>query len=127
MQEARAVNLLRFQGDERTPPSCIVWESQWLIQIEDYEHKFRAGLLVVHLDTKAQEQLIGVEINYEESMKRPNRYYRMHQHLRQHVGRQVHGGGAQQEPGDDAGQGSREGDNFQTCQEHLLLAGGEVV
>ena len=70
------VKLPKFQGDERTAfLKFPVWETQWKTQIEDYEEKFRAGLLIEHLDTKAQEQLIGVEIHYVESMLRLRKYY----------------------------------------------------
>jgi hypothetical protein len=71
-----AVKLPKFHGDEKTAYlKYRVWEAQWTGQIWDYEEKLWAGLLIEHLDDKAREQLIGVDILYEESMMRLKKYY----------------------------------------------------
>ena len=43
--------------------------------IEDYEEKWRSGLLFSHLDDTARQKFIGYETNYDEAMNRLNQFY----------------------------------------------------
>ena len=45
------------------------------MQIEDYEEKYRPGILLDHLDDKAMTQIVGMESNYEAAMEQLDRYY----------------------------------------------------
>ena len=43
--------------------------------INEYEVKYRATMLLNHLDAKALEQIIGLENDYEKAMSQLDRYY----------------------------------------------------
>ena len=72
-----AVRLPSFSGDERSSPylKFSIWKKQWDVLISEYEPKWRAGLLWDHLDDTARSKYIGCEINYDEAMKRLERFY----------------------------------------------------
>ena len=55
------IKLPKFQGDEKGSPyvNFPIWKKQWDSQIDDYEPKYRAGLLLDHLD-EACGKFIGV-------------------------------------------------------------------
>ena len=56
------VMLPQFSGDEKTAfLKYPVWKQQWDGHIIEYEDKYRATMLLNHLDSKAQEQIIGLE------------------------------------------------------------------
>ena len=72
-----AVKLPRFEGDEKMSPflKFPTWKNQWDKMIEDYDEKWRSGLLFEHLDDTARSKFIGYETDYEESIKRLNLFY----------------------------------------------------
>ena len=59
------VMLPKFSGEEKT---CFlkypVWKQQWDSHITEYEPKYRATMLLNHLDDKALTQIIGLENDY---------------------------------------------------------------
>ena len=55
-----------FSGDERTAYlKYPMWKKQWATQIVDYEERYRATMLLNHLDSKASERIIGLENDYD--------------------------------------------------------------
>ena len=70
------VMLPQFSGDEKTAfLKYPVWKKQWENHINEYEPKFRATMLINHLDAKTSEQIIGVENEYDKAMSQLDRYY----------------------------------------------------
>ena len=70
------VMLPKFSGDERTAfLKYPIWRKQWEQHIQEYEEKYRATMLLTHLDDKAQLQIVGLETNYDEAIKQLDRYY----------------------------------------------------
>ena len=68
--------LPKFSGDERTAfLKYPVWKTQWLNHITEYEVKYRATMLLNHLDDKATLQIIGHENDYDKLMELLDRYY----------------------------------------------------
>ena len=68
--------LPHFSGDEKTAYLRYpIWKEQWTSHIQEYEVKYRATMLLIHLDEKAQLQIVGLENNYEEAMKQLDSYY----------------------------------------------------
>ena len=72
-----AVKLPRFQGDEKMMPflKFPIWLSQWNTLIEEYDEKWRSGLLFEHLDESARLKFVGYETDYPEAMVRLNKFY----------------------------------------------------
>ena len=70
------VMLPHFSGDEKTAYlKYPIWKEQWTNHIQEYEEKYRATMLLNHLDEKAQLQIVGLENDYEEAMKQLDSYY----------------------------------------------------
>ena len=70
------VMLPQFSGDEKTAfLKYPVWKQQWDTHIQEYEEKYRATMLLNHLDEKALHQIIGLETDYEAAMKQLDSYY----------------------------------------------------
>ena len=71
------VRLPSFQGEDKSSPflKFPVWKSQWDVLIEEYEEKWRSGLLLDHLDDTACSKLVGYETDYAEAIKRLNLFY----------------------------------------------------
>ena len=70
------VLLPKFSGDEKTAfLKFPVWRKQWCSHISEYEEKYRATMLLNHLDNKAQEQIVGLENDYEGAMAQLERYF----------------------------------------------------
>ena len=70
------VMLPQLSGDEKTVYlKYPVWKLQWDSHIVEYEEKYRATMLLNHLDSKAQEQIVGLENSYEEAIAALDRYY----------------------------------------------------
>ena len=68
--------LPHFSGDEKSAYlKYPVWKKQWEEHIQEYEEKYRATMLLSHLDDKAQLQIVGLETNYEEAVKQLDSYY----------------------------------------------------
>ena len=64
------VMLPKFSGDEKTAfLKYPVWKTQWFNHITEYEVKYRATMLLNHLDDKATLQIIGHENDYDKSME----------------------------------------------------------
>ena len=56
------VMLPKFSGDEKTAfLRYPVWKKLWSSHILEYEVKYRATMLLNHLDAKALEQIVGLE------------------------------------------------------------------
>ena len=53
-----------------------IWLENWKFQFFEYEEKYRAGMLISHIDNEAQKKIIGLENNYTKAMEKPNRCYR---------------------------------------------------
>ena len=71
--------LPKFSGEEKTAYlNYPVWREQWASHITDYEEKHRANMLLSHLDSKAQERIIGLENDYDRAMAALDRYYNNH-------------------------------------------------
>ena len=72
-----AVKLPSFKGDEKSSPYLhySVWRKQWDVLIDEYEAKWRSGLLWDHLDSAARSRYIGYETDYEEAMGKLEKYY----------------------------------------------------
>ena len=70
------VMLPHFSGEEKTAYlKYPIWKLQWDSHIQEYEEKYRATMLMNHLDEKAQLQIVGLENKYEEAMKQLDTYY----------------------------------------------------
>ena len=70
------VMLPQFSGEEKTAfLKYPVWKQQWDAHITEYEDKYRATMLLNHLDSKAQEQIVGFEIDYDRAISQLDRYY----------------------------------------------------
>ena len=70
------VMLPHFSGDEKTAYlKYPVWKLQWESHIQEYESKYRATMLMNHLDEKAQIQIVGLENDYEAAIKQLDAYY----------------------------------------------------
>ena len=70
------VMLPKFSGEEKSAYlEYPVWKKQWESHIVEYEVKYRATMLLNHLDVKAKEQIIGLENDYENAMKSLDKYY----------------------------------------------------
>ena len=64
------VMLPHFSGDEKSAYlKYPVWRKQWDEHIQEYEEKYRATMLLTHLDDKAQLQIVGLETDYEAATK----------------------------------------------------------
>ena len=85
------IKLPTFQGDEKASPyvNFPIWKKLWETLIEDYEEKYRAGLLLAHLDDAARGKFIGYEGNYEEMYIRLGRYYGAREKVVKHVLQEV--------------------------------------
>lgn len=65
------VMLPQFSGDEKSAfLQYPVWKKQWLSHISEYEMKYRATMLLNHLDVKAKEHIIGYENKYDKAMEK---------------------------------------------------------
>ena len=70
------VMLPKFSGEEKTAfLKYPVWRQQWDSHIQEYEHKYRATMLLNHLDAKALEQIIGLETDYDKAVEQLDKYY----------------------------------------------------
>ena len=70
------VMLPHFSGDEKTSYlKYPVWKSQWDEHIKEYEVRYRSTMLMNHLDEKAQQQIVGLETNYEAAMNQLDTYF----------------------------------------------------
>ena len=70
------VMLPHFSGDEKSAYlKYPVWKQQWTEHIAEYEDKYRATMLMNHLDEKAQSQIVGLETDYEAAIKQLDSYY----------------------------------------------------
>ena len=70
------VMLPKFSGEEKTAYlQYPVWKKQWSCHIAEYEEKYRATMLLNHLDAKALEQIVGLESEYDKAMDQLDRYY----------------------------------------------------
>ena len=71
-----AVRLPSFTGDERTSPylKFAIWKKQWDVLISEYDEKWRSGLWD-HLDDEAKSKYVGWETDYDEAIKRLERFY----------------------------------------------------
>ena len=70
------VMLPQFSGDEKSAfLQYPVWKKQWLSHISEYEMKYRATMLLNHLDAKAKEHIIGYENEYDNAMEKLEHYY----------------------------------------------------
>ena len=70
------VMLPQFSGEEKSAYlKYPVWKKQWEEHIQEYEEKYRATMLLNHLDEKALHQIIGLETDYEAAMKQLDSYY----------------------------------------------------
>ena len=70
------VMLPQFSGEEKSAYlKYPVWKKQWEEHIQEYEEKYRATMLLNHLDEKALHQIIGLETEYEAAMKQLDSYY----------------------------------------------------
>ena len=68
--------LPKFSGEEKSAYlQYPIWKKQWNSHIMEYETKYRATMLLNHLDTKALEQIVGLESDYEKAMDQLDRYY----------------------------------------------------
>ena len=70
------VMLPKFSGEEKT---CFlkypVWKQQWDSHITEYEPKYRATMLLNHLDDKALTQIIGLENDYGKAIAQLDKFY----------------------------------------------------
>ena len=65
-----------FSGHKRTAYlKYPIWRKPWATHIMDYEEKYRAIMLLNHLDSKAAEKIIGWENNYNPAIASLDRYY----------------------------------------------------
>ena len=70
------VMLPQFSGEEKTAfLKYPVWKQQWDAHITEYEEKYRATMLLNHLDSKAQEQIVGFENDYDRAISQLDKYY----------------------------------------------------
>ena len=68
--------LPKFSGEEKTAfLKCPVWKLQWDSHILEYEEKHRATMLMNHLDSKASEQIIGLENEYDKAIAQLDKFY----------------------------------------------------
>ena len=68
--------LPQFSGEEKTAfLQYPIWKKQWSSHITEYESKYRATMLLNHLDAKAKEQIVGFETEYEQAILKLERYY----------------------------------------------------
>ena len=70
------VMLPHFSGDEKTAYlKYPIWKEQWDNHIKEYEVKYRATMLLNHLDDKAQLQIVGLENDYDAAIAQLDSYY----------------------------------------------------
>ena len=70
------VMLPKFSGDEKTAfLQYPIWKKQWNSHISEYEIKYRATMLLNHLDSKATDQIVGFETEYDQAMEKLDHYY----------------------------------------------------
>ena len=71
------VKLPSFEGDDKKSPflKFPTWKEQWELLITDHENKWWPRLLWDHLDDVARGKFVGWESNYDEAMKRLQRFY----------------------------------------------------
>ena len=70
------VMLPKFSGDEKTAfLKYPIWKEQWDGHIVEYESKYRATMLLNHLDDKAMEQIVGYENDYDGAIDKLHKYY----------------------------------------------------
>ena len=72
------MQLLRFSGEEKGGQAFLkypIWSKNWKSQITDYEEKYRATMLMSHIDAEVQKKLVGLETEYEKAMEKLDRYY----------------------------------------------------
>ena len=70
------VMLPKFSGEEKTAfLKYPVWKLQWDSHILEYEEKYRATMLMNHLDSKASEQIIGLENEYDKAIAQLDKFY----------------------------------------------------
>ena len=70
------VMLPKFSGEEKTAYlQYPVWKQQWTNNISEYEEKYRATMLLNHLDAKALDQIVGLENEYDKAMFQLDNYY----------------------------------------------------
>ena len=70
------VMLPAFSGDEKTAfLKYPVWKQQWDSHIVEYEDKYRATMLLNHLDEKALTQIIGLENDYNKAIEQLDKFY----------------------------------------------------
>ena len=50
-------------------------EKQWTTHILDYKERYRATMLLNHLDSKVSERIIGLENDYDQARAALDRYY----------------------------------------------------
>ena len=73
-----AMQLPRFSGEEKGGQAFLkypIWSKRWKSQITDYEDKYRATMLMSHVDAEVQKKLVGLETEYEKAMEKLDRYY----------------------------------------------------
>ena len=76
MTKRETVMLPTFSGDERTAYlRYSMWRKQWMSHIVDYKERYRATMLLNHLDSKASERIIGLESDSDRAMASLDRYY----------------------------------------------------
>ena len=65
-----------FSGEEKTAYlQYSIWKTQWESHIQEYETKYRATMLLNHLDAKAKEQIVGLENDYGKAIEQLEKYY----------------------------------------------------
>ena len=70
------VMLPTFSGEEKTAYlQYPIWKTQWDSHITEYETKYRATMLLNHLDAKAKEQIVGLENDYPKAIEQLEKYY----------------------------------------------------
>ena len=70
------VMLPTFSGEEKTAYlQYPIWKTQWESHIQEYETKYRATMLLNHLDAKAKEQIVGLENDYGKAIEQLEKYY----------------------------------------------------
>ena len=76
LTKRETVMLPKFSGDEKSAfLKYPVWKLQWEDHIQEYEPKYRATMLLNHLDEKATQQIIGLENKYDDAMEQLDAYY----------------------------------------------------
>ena len=72
-----AVHLPVFKGDESKAPFLMYpsWKKQWETLVVEYPEKYRASVLLSHVDDAAKKKFAGWESNYSEMVSRLDKYY----------------------------------------------------